>query len=196
VNRYRFLVVGLVAGALSLAGWAAAFTWGEFAFPPGDHTYVFEIAADSLDAGSLVRIEYGYKQVGDSYDTTSVVTVTGTGVSQDGLLDGMFGGGAGAFLMFGPYLAFYGPAAFVLPFVLGDQEIAVRSEPIVAEGIATVRMDRAESYAGFECVVVTIEFDDDPDLMEIGLADGLPVPCFSRFGSEGDRTTLRLLEAR
>jgi len=196
LNRSRFSSLAMALCVLALAGVAAAFSWEDTTFPEGDHHYVFEMESDSLGPGVTLRVEYSYKQVGGTYDTTSVTTVTTTGVEADELADGFMGGGAGAMLMFGPFLTFYGPAAFMMPFLLGGEDIHVRSEPIVKEGIGTVYMDRTETHAGLECVVVRLELEDEDSVMEFGLAEGLPFPCFSRYGDEGDSTSMRLIEAR
>ena len=196
MNRSRYVSFVLALCALSFAGIGAAFSWEDVDFPEGNHLYVFEMEGDSLDPGVTLHVEYSYQQVGDTFDTTSVTTVKSTGVQAGDLADGLMGGGAGAMLMFGPYLAFYGPAAFVMPFMLAGEDIHVRSEPIVKEGMGSVYMDRTETHAGLECVVVRFVLEDEDSVMEFGLAEGLPVPCFSRYGDEGDMMSMRLIEAR
>jgi hypothetical protein len=92
-------------------------------------------------------------------------------------------------------MVFYGPAFMMLPMLLGKEDIHVRSEPVRVAGVGSVFMDKSETIAGHECVVLRLEMDDGSAPIEMALAEDLPFPCSSRYGDEGDRTTIRLIDA-
>ncbi len=192
----RTLIAGLTLIGMLVGGSAAAFTLDMTAFPPGSHFYAFEITSDSLGEGTVMRVEYDVRQNGDAYDITTTTRITNSGLQQGEVMDALGGGGALAMFMFGPSILFYGPAVFVLPLVLADQDVAVRQDPITVEGFGTLHMDRSERVAGLECVVLRYEPEDDTEPMEIALAEGLPFPCYSIYGEDDDRTTMRLVEVR
>ena len=184
-----------IALALLFASWASAFTWDPIAFPEGNQRYVFEITVEGSDGPAVSTLDYQVVQTGDTYETVSTLTVRSSGVTQDELSDAMFGGEALATFGFGPMLAFYGPAIFMLPMMLGTEDIHVRSEPIRVAGMGSLIMDHSEQFAGIECVVIEFVPDDGSSSMQFALAEGLPFPCYSSYGDEGSRTIVRLIQA-
>ncbi len=191
MNRLRIVL----AISLLYASWAAAFTWDPSTFPAGNQRYTFEISVEGEDGPAVSTLDYQVTQNGDTYDTVSTLTVRNDGVSQDELSDAMFGGDALMTFGFGPMMAFYGPAIFLLPMMLGSEDIHVRSEPVRVAGMGSIYMDRSEQIAGHECVVLRFVPDDGSSEMEFALAEGLPFPCYSSYGDEGSRTTMRLIHA-
>lgn len=181
--------------AFLVASWSSAFTWDPSAFPAGNQRYTFEITVEGSDGPSVSTLDYEVIQAGDTYDTVSTLTVRSSGVTQDELSDAMFGGDALGTLAFGPMLAFYGPAIFMLPMMLGAEDIHVRSEPVRVAGMGSLVMDHSENYAGLECVVIEFVPDDGSTSMVFALAEGLPFPCYSSYGDEGSRTIVRLIHA-
>lgn len=196
--RPRALLRFLPFVLLALGGWSAAFSWDMGTYGGGSHFYAFEVTSDSSSTGSVVRLEFDVRQTGATYSVTTSMSTSSDGVSQEGVIDAFSGGDALGMLMFGPMMLFYGPGLFILPFALGGQDVAVTSDVYVVAGMGKVRMDRTENVAGLECVVVTYEPTDDDDSGSIvfGLAEGMPFPCFSTYGGEGERTSIRLVEYR
>ena len=177
-------------------GLAHAFTRDPTTFPEGDQSYTFEITTEDGSSTSVTVLVFAVTQNGDTYDTTTTMTFRAEGIEHDALADQMLGGaGIGGFI-FGPMMTFYGPAAFLLPMMLGSEEIRVRSEPMRVVGMGSIYMDSTETYAGRECVVLRFEPDDGGEQMVFALTEGLPFPCFSSYGDEGSRTILKLIEAR
>jgi len=176
-------------------GWALAFTWEPAVFPDGDQSYTFEITTEDGSSTYVSVIEFAVTQDGDGYDTVTTMTIRAEDIDHDALADQMFGGAGMGGFMFGPMMTFYGPAAFLLPMMLGDEEIRVRTEPLRVVGMGSIYMDSTETHAGRECVVVRFEPDQGGTPMVFALAEGLPFPCFSSYGEEGGRTTVRLIEA-
>jgi len=184
-----------IALALLLVGWASAFTWDPTAFPAGNQRYVFEFTTEGSDGAAVSTLEFEVIQTGDTYDAVSTFTVRSSGVPQDELANAMFGGDALATFGFGPMMAFYGPAMFLLPMMLGSEEVRVRSEPMRVAGMGSLIMDHSERIAGIECVFIEFVPDSGESPMQFALAEGLPFPCFSSYGEEGSRTTMRLIHA-
>jgi hypothetical protein len=89
----------------------------------------------------------------------------------------------------------FGPSFFILPMLLGEQDIAVQEAPIPVMGMGTLYMDREEVVAGQTCVVIRMELEGGDEL-EFAVAEGLPLPCFSRYGSGSGAIEARLVDVR
>ncbi len=186
----------MAAVALLATGSALAFQWSPDAFPTGSHSYTWEMTVDSGDGPQSATITLDITQKGDSYDTATTMKVTQTGVSHDDLSTAALGGSMLGALALGPMMVFYGPAFMMLPMLLGKEDIHVRSEPVRVAGMGSIYMDKSETIAGHTCVVLRLEMDDGSAPIEMALAEDLPFPCSSQYGDAGDRTTIRLIEAR
>ena len=183
----RRLVVVLLAVAL---GGAQAFQWTPFEFAPGDQGYTMEIVTED----GVSRVDIDIVESGGSYDVTTTMTLEQVGIGQDDLSDAMFGGSSLAMFGFGPMML-YGPSFFLLPMVLGEEDIAVSDTPIRVMGMGTMYMDREEVVAGQTCVVIRMELEGG-DEVEFAVAEGVPLPCFSRYGSGSDMIEVRLIDVR
>jgi hypothetical protein len=176
--------------SFALAGMAAAFSWTPFEFPPGDQGYVLEI----LSSEGVARIDVDVVARGDLFDVRTTMTLEQSGISPSSVGDAFFGGSALAMFGFGPMVLF-GPSAFMLPMMLGDDEIRVRKEPMRIMGVGTLLMDREEVVAGRSCVVITVDMDGGDEIV-FAVAEGVPVPCFTRYGSGNGAIEVRLIEVR
>lgn len=186
----------LIAVALLAAGSALAFKWNPDAFPTGNHSYSWEMTVDGGDGPHTATIAVDITQKGDTYDTATTMTVTQTGVSHDDLSSAAMGGSMVGALALGPMMVFYGPAFMMLPMLLGQEDIHVRSDPIRVAGMGTITMDKSEKVAGHDCVVLTLKMDDGSSPMEMALAEDLPFPCYSKYGDPGDQTVIQLTKAK
>jgi hypothetical protein len=176
--------------ACFVVGTAHAFQWTPFEFPSGDQGYTVQITSgEGVSLIDIVMIDRG-----GTFDVTTSMTFEQIGVAQDDLSGAMFGGAGPAMFGFGPMMLF-GPSFFILPMLLGQEEIAVRDTPITVAGFGTIYMDREEVVAGRTCVVVRMEFDGS-DALEFAIAEDLPIPCFSRYGSGSEAFEARLVEVR
>ena len=174
-------------------GSALAFEWNIDQWPEGDQTYTLEIRQG--DSGQVVTMTIVATNQGDTYDVATTMNITQTGVAQDELSSAAYGGNALGMFAFGP-MVFYGPAFMMLPMMLGQEDIRVREEPMRVMGIGSITMDRTEMVAGRECVVLSFTADNEPDVvMEFALAENLPFPCYSRYGSGSDAVEIRLISA-
>jgi hypothetical protein len=63
------------------------------------------------------------------------------------------------------------------------------------EVTTTMYMEREEVVAGHTCVVIRMELEGGDEL-EFAVAENLPVPCFSRYGSGSDAIEARLIDVR
>ncbi len=185
--RARMFMALVVAVAL---GGAQAFQWMPFEFPPGDQGYTMEIVTED----GVSQIDIDIVDRGGSYDVTTTMTFEQAGVPLDGLSDAMFGGAGLTMFGFGPMMLF-GPSFFLLPMMLGQEEIQVQDTPIRVMGMGTMYMDREEVVAGHVCVVIRMELEGD-DALEFAVAENLPIPCFSRYGSGDDAMEARLIDVR
>ncbi len=185
----------VVAVALLAAGSALAFTWNPDAFPTGNHTYSWDLTVDTSDGPQTAVITIAITQKGDTYDTSTTMTVTQTGVAHDDLSTAALGGSMLGTLALGPMMVFYGPAFMMLPMLLGNEDIHVRTEPVRVAGMGSIYMDKSETIAGHECVVLRMEMDDGSAPIEMALAEDLPFPCYSKYGDPGDQTTITLTKA-
>jgi hypothetical protein len=177
---------------LVASSWGAAFQWEPFDFPPGDQAYTFEIV---LGDGSVTTVDVTMTAVGDGYDVATTMTTSLRGVRQGDLTNALFGAGAMGMFGFGPMLLF-GPSSMMLPMLLGSDDIAVRDEPSTMPGFGSLSLEREEIVAGHRCVVMRLVLDNAPDdSIEFAVAEGVPIPCFSRYGSGGDAIEMRLLRA-
>ncbi len=182
----RFVALLLVVAM----GGAQAFQWTPLEFPAGDQGYTIEIITDE----GTSQIDIDAVDQGGTYDVTTTMTFDQIGIAQDDLDDAMFGGSGLAMFGFGPMMLF-GPSFFILPMVLGDEDIAVTDTPIRVLGMGTMYMDREEVVAGQTCVVIRMELEGG-DEFEFAVAEGLPLPCFSRYGSGSDAVEVRLIDVR
>lgn len=177
---------------------AQAFTWQLDQIPPGDHYYLLELISTEAD-GTTQRatVAIDVKAVGSTYDVQTTYSISQTGVAAGDLSAVWFGGSMLAMAAFGPMLM-YGPMFFLMPMMLGNEEIRVRSEPIIVMGMGRLYMERTERVAGHECVVIRFEASDGGmQPMEFALAENVPFPCFSRYhNDDGSSMEIRLIEAR
>ena len=183
----RSILVLVLAVAL---GGAQAFQWMPFEFPPGDQGYTMEIVTED----GVSQIDIDILERDGSYDVTTTMTFEQTSVPLGGLGDAVFGGAGFAMFGFGPMMLF-GPSFFLLPMMLGQEEIKVQETPIRVMGMGTMYMEREEVVAGHTCVVIRLEMDGD-DALEFAVAENLPFPCFSRYGSGSDLMEVRLVDVR
>jgi hypothetical protein len=176
--------------SFALAGGAAAFSWTPFEFPPGDQGYVVDIVTSE----GVARVDVDVAARGGLFDVTTTMTFEQTGVDPSSMGDAFFGGSALAMFGFGPMVLF-GPSAFMLPMMLGQEDIAVRKEPMRLMGVGTLVMDREEIVAGRRCVVITVNMDGGDQLV-FAIAEGVPIPCFTRYGTGMNAMEVRLVEVR
>ncbi len=196
MRTIRYVFMSVIVLVVALVGWAGAFSWEFFEFPSGNQHYLFEIVIDEDGDVNRSLIDFVVNQNGDLYDATTSITFEQRGVTHDELGDAVFGGSSIGLMMFGPAMLFYGPGMFLLPIMLANEDIAVRADPIVSEGIGTIHMDHSETIAGHECVVISfVPEDEDAVMLEFALAEALPFPCFSVYHDGDSHTTLRLLQA-
>ncbi len=186
----------LAAVALLATGSALAFQWNPDNFPSGSHSYTWEMTIDQGDGPQTASITIDIAQKGDSYDTTTTTKVTQTGISKDDLSSAAMGGSMLGALALGPMMVFYGPSFMMLPMLLGKEDIHVRKEPVRVAGMGSIYMDKSETIAGHQCVVLRLEMDDGSPPIEMALAPDLPFPCYSKYGDQGDQTTIRLTNAK
>lgn len=191
ISRWsRLTVVALGAAALSLG---LAFEWSPGEFPEGDQRYVLELRTGEEAQG--VRMVIDIRDVGDGFDVTSTMTFEQAGVGRDELSDAAMGGSMLGMFALGP-MVMYGPSFMLLPMLLQGEDIAVRPEPIKVLGLGTLTMDRSEEVAGLDCVVLRLEMDNSSEgALEVALAEGVPFPCYSRYGTGDDAVEVRLIEA-
>jgi hypothetical protein len=181
--------------ALSLALPAAwAFQWEPFAFPEGDQHYTLEVrSVGGGEAAPASVIDIVIRDTGGSYTVETTMTFVQEGVSSDDLANAAFGGSMLGTFMFGPMMLF-GPTFMMLPLMLGQEDIRVRPEPMLVMGMGRLTMDRSETVAGRECVVLTFT-PNDGEPFEFALAEGLPFPCYSRYDSGDGMMEIRLVRA-
>lgn len=180
---------------LALLGAAHAFEWEPFAFEAVEQAYTIEIfqgeGAEVPDA--VVDVEV--VPAGDAFDVTTTMTFEQHGVAADDLEDAMWGGGAAGMFAMGPMLMF-GPTFMMLPMLLDGEDVAVRSEPTRVLGVGTMHMDREVEIAGHRCVVVRLEPQaENGATVEFALAEDLPLPCYTRYGTGEGATEVRLVRA-
>jgi hypothetical protein len=183
----RTLAILVLAAVL---GCAHAFQWEPFAFPPGDQGYTIEITSSE---GVLVLDVDIVDQAG-AFDIRTVMTFDQVGVGSGDLAIAMFGGSGISMFGFGPMMLF-GPSYFILPMALGQQEIAVREDRIDVLGMGTMVMEREVEIAGRDCVVILLTLASGDEL-EFAIAEDLPLPCYSRYGTGANAVEARLLEVR
>lgn len=181
----------LIAVALAAAN---AFEWTPGQFPEGDQRYTLEFVSGEGEDIQRSTLDIDIVDRGGSYQVTTTMSteqVLAEGeLDLDALGSGVFGLGA-----FGPALMF-GPTFMILPLLLEDQDIRVRSEPVELMGMGTLRMERSERVAGHDCVVIEFEQTNNPDgQVEFALAEDLPFPCFSRYGTGDGTIEIRLVRA-
>ncbi len=83
---------------------------------------------------------------GDGFDVTTNMTFEQRGVQSGDLQEAIFSGGFTGMFAMGPMMMF-GPASMMLPMMLGDEEIRVRSEPIRVMGFGSMHMEREVEIA-------------------------------------------------
>ena len=185
----------VAAVAVLAAGSAFAFTWSPDAYPGGSHSYTWEMTVDQGDGPQTATISVDIVQKGDSFDTSTTTKVTQTGVAKGDITSAALGGSMLGALAIGPMMVFYGPAFMMLPALLGNEDIHVRSDPVRVAGVGSIHMDKTETIAGHQCVVLRLEMDDGSPPVEMALAEDLPFPCYSKYGEEGNQTSIRLVKA-
>ena len=186
----RSIRVPILLVALSL-GAAHAFTWEPFVFPEGDQSYVLEIVQGQ--DGPATTIEIDVVDVGDAYDVTTSMTYQQAGVPKGDLESAMFGGSSIGMFAMGPMMMF-GPSFMMVPMMLGEEDIHVREEPIRVMGFGALHMEREVEVAGRSCVVMRMVPDADPEAgYEFAVAEGVPFPCYSRYGQGEDAVEIRLV---
>ena len=180
--------LALITLTLMLVGGAHAFEWEPLEFEERPQAYTIQI----LDGDGEVQLTMDIDIVaaGDGFDVTTVQTVRSSGV-EGGDLDQAALGGGGLFGFGGAML--FGPAFMVLPLVLVDEDVAVRDEPIELPGFGMVYMESTSEVAGTTCVDVRIEMaaGEQPPI-ELGIAEGVPFPCYSRYGEGENAVEIRL----
>jgi len=190
--RHRSTRVLLALVPLATA-WALAFTWAPFEFPERDQHYVIEVRRG--DATVPVILDVAVTLVGDRFDVSTTMQVEQRGVAAGDLGSAVFGADAFGLMALGPALL-YGPIFMFVPMLLGDEDIAVRSEPIRILNFGRLHMDREEVVAGRTCVVMRLVLDSGPpEGFEFSVADDLPLPCRSVYGSGDDRIEVRVVRA-
>ncbi len=179
---------------LCLLSYGTAFDWSFGEWSSGDQQYSFEIYMGEGADLATIAIDTFITDTGGQFDVVTNLRIEHTGVAPSDLTTIVMGGSSLGMFAFGPMLL-YGPSFFMLPMMLGQEEIRIRSEPIRVMGMGNIYMDKSEMVAGFECVVLRLELDQDDSVMEFALAEDLPLPCFSRYGEGEDRIELRLTKA-
>lgn len=188
----KVLVITVLLGLLSNA---FAFKWSFDQWPAGNQNYTFEVRSGDGDTAQVATIDVAITDTGGQFDVVTTMTVNQTGIAQSDLSSAAFGGSALGMFAFGPML-FYGPAFMLLPMMIGEEDISVRSEPLRVMGMGKIYMDKSEQIAGHECVILRLEMDEDESSnMEFAVAEGLPIPCFSSYGTGSDRVEIRLVKA-
>lgn len=190
----RIFTSVLVITTVLLTASAAAFEWSAQSFPDGDQRYVLEFRMDSSYEQGTSTMEIDIKDLGGRFDVRTSVSVREE-VPKDEMDIMGLGGLSDGFTLLGPAMMF-GPMFMFLPMMLEGQDIRVRSEPLVLLGFGEMHMERTERVAGHECVVIRFVPTDSDDVFEFALAEGVPFPCFSRYGSEGDITEMRLISTQ
>lgn len=186
----RKLRASILLAALSL-GAAHAFTWEPFTFPEGDQGYTLEIVQG--EDGPATTIDIDVVDVGDAYDVTTTMTYQQAGVPKSDLDSAMFGGSTFGMFAMGPMMMF-GPSFMMVPMMLGEEDIRVREEPIRVMGFGSLHMDSEVEVAGRTCVVMRMVPDGDPEAgYEFAVAEGVPFPCYSRYGQGDDVVEIRLV---
>jgi hypothetical protein len=188
----KVLVITVLLGLLSNA---FAFKWTFDQWPAGNQNYTFEVRSGEGEAAQVATIDVAITDTGGQFDITTTMTVNQTGISQADLGSAAFGGSAIGMFAFGPML-FYGPAFMMLPMMIGEEDISVRSEPLSVMGMGKIYMDKSEQIAGHDCVVMRLEMQEEgSDPMEFAVAEGLPIPCYSKYGTGSDTVEIRLIKA-
>jgi len=181
-----------IVGVLVLLSGAHAFTWEPFVFPEGDQSYTLEIASADDIPSTTIRIDI--VDTGDGYDVTTTTTLQQRGVGQGELENAAFGGGAFGMFAMGPMMMF-GPSFMMLPMMLGEEDIRVREEPMRVMGAGSLYMEEEVEVAGQRCVVLRFEPDQEGGGgFEFAVAEGVPFPCYSRYGTGDDVVEIRLTD--
>jgi hypothetical protein len=148
-------------------------------------------------AGDLegMTVSIDIVQTDAGYDVTTTIVSSQSDVAQGNLSGAAFGGSMLGGLALGPMM-FYGPMFMMLPMMLGQEEIRVRTEPMVVMGMGRLVMDSTVEMAGHTCVVVRFEPNENPEgTLEFALAEGVPFPCYTRFGSGDAVVEMQLIES-
>jgi hypothetical protein len=174
---------------------AFAFKWNMGEWPSGNQAYTFEVRSGEGEMAQVVTFDVNVTDTGGQFDVVTNMTINQSNVSQSDLGSAVFGGSALGMFAFGPMIL-YGPSFMMLPMMIGEEDIAVRSEPMRLMGMGSIYMDKSEEVAGFECVVLRLEMDEEgSDPIEFAIAEGLPLPCYSKYGSGSDTIEIRLIKA-
>lgn len=189
----RTVALGTLLALLPLWGAGHAFEWTPFEFPDRDQAYTLEIWQGEDAERPEAIMEIDVTSTGEGFDVVTNMRYERQAVDQSELEDAIFGAGFMGMFTMGPMMMF-GPFAMMLPMLLGEEDIRVRSEPIRVMGVGRLHMDREVEVAGRTCVVVRLEPDNEgAGEMEFALAEGVPFPCYSRYGSGADAVEVRLV---
>jgi hypothetical protein len=180
----------LVVSLFAVVGMGQAFSWAPFEFPPGDQGYTMEVVSGE----GVARFDLDLVDRGGAFDVTTIMTVVQSGVAPGSMSEAMFGGSGMSMFAFGPLMLF-GTSYFLMPLLLGQEDIAVRDAPIEMKGVGRMYLEREEVVAGRTCVVLRVELEGG-DGMEFAVAEGVPLPCFTRYGSGSEAVEVRLIEIR
>jgi hypothetical protein len=185
----------ILTALLGLFSCAFAFKWTFDQWPAGNQNYTFEVRSGEGDSAQVATFDVAITDTGGQFDVKTTMTVQQTGIAQSDLSGAAFGGSAIGMFAFGPMI-FYGPAFMMLPMMLGEEDISVRPDPVSVMGMGKIYMDKSEQIAGHDCVVLRLEMEEDKNSnMEFALADGLPIPCYSKYGTGSDAVEVRLVKA-
>lgn len=183
----------VLVAAITVLAAAHAFQWTPFEFPSGNQAYTLEIYEGADAERPSTTLDIDVADTGGTFDVTTNMTFEQRGVEAGNLQDAIFSGGFTGMFAMGPMMMF-GPASMMLPMMLGEEDIRVRSEPIRIMGFGRMHMEREVEIAGHACVVIRVEPDGDgAQGFEFAVAEGVPFPCYSSFGEGEDAVEIRLV---
>ena len=192
--RTVLAAVAFVA-ALAFAHSALAFEWTPFAFPEGDQGYTLEVRSAGADgAEQVATLTIEIAEDGGRYTVSSSYAFVQSGLEASSLSDAALGGSMMGMFAFGPLMMF-GPSFMMLPLLLGDEDIAVRAEPMRVMGMGELTMSESITVAGRECVLIRFH-PDEGEPFEVAVAEGVPFPCLSRYDSGDGVLEIRLTDIR
>lgn len=169
-----------------------AFKWSMEAFPRGDQAYTLELSYPDDASMQTVRMEIEMIDTGDGFNVSSTIHAAQEDISYDDAMGAALGGSSLGMFAFGPMFMF-GSAGFMIPMMLGDEDIHVSDESMRVMGMGRVSMPRSIDVDGHECVVIQLDMDDSEETIEFAIAENVPFPCYSSFGEGEERVELRLV---
>jgi hypothetical protein len=189
-TRNPLATILATAGILAFSV-AHAFSWMPFEFPDGNQGYTLEFTM----AGETTTMDIDIVERNGSYEVTTTTKSTGKARYKEEISDILLGGGGGFGMMGFGALAMFGPAFMFMPMLMNDQDVRVRSEPIVVLGLGSIYMEREETIAGKRCVVIRMQLANT-ETIELAVAENVPVPCYSKYGTGGESMEVRLVSVR